>query len=244
MPELPEVETVVRDLQKRVVGQKIVGFWTDWPKSIKDPVNQDKFNVSKKAVEYFKNKNLRIAIGVVVCVLYLVSALNFFNIYAYWSSLQGYFDFKIRTLSSYAYRAEQKNQNVIVYSNASFDFFKKYLFYTNGYRKDTAKIIAENLNNDKFSLGNVTFVSCNKPVKYEKTNNLVIFDNQCGGGLVSGAHISIALLKDGGEVFQIYNDKVCRGAGLSRYASGIKIKDFAMESLSNKDFCEKFITSL
>jgi formamidopyrimidine-DNA glycosylase len=56
MPELPEVETVVRDLQKRVVGQKIVGFWTDWPKSIKDPVKQDKFNVSKKAVEYFKKE--------------------------------------------------------------------------------------------------------------------------------------------------------------------------------------------
>jgi formamidopyrimidine-DNA glycosylase len=53
MPELPEVETVVRDLQKRVVGQKIVGFWTDWPKSIKDPVKQDKFNDSKKSGRVF-----------------------------------------------------------------------------------------------------------------------------------------------------------------------------------------------
>ncbi|MEK9173054.1 MAG: DNA-formamidopyrimidine glycosylase [Patescibacteria group bacterium] len=32
MPELPEVETVVRDLQKRVVGRKILDVWTDWPK--------------------------------------------------------------------------------------------------------------------------------------------------------------------------------------------------------------------
>ncbi len=35
MPELPEVETVVRDLQKRVVGRKILDVWTDWPKYFK-----------------------------------------------------------------------------------------------------------------------------------------------------------------------------------------------------------------
>ena len=35
MPELPEVETVVRDLQKRVVGRRILDVWTDWPKYFK-----------------------------------------------------------------------------------------------------------------------------------------------------------------------------------------------------------------
>ena len=35
MPELPEVETVVRDLQKRVVGREILDVWTDWPKYFK-----------------------------------------------------------------------------------------------------------------------------------------------------------------------------------------------------------------
>ena len=32
MPELPEVETVVRDLNKRVLGRRILDVWTDWPK--------------------------------------------------------------------------------------------------------------------------------------------------------------------------------------------------------------------
>lgn len=32
MPELPEVETVVRDLKKRVLGRKILDVWTDWSK--------------------------------------------------------------------------------------------------------------------------------------------------------------------------------------------------------------------
>ena len=32
MPELPEVQTIVDDLRKKVVGRKIVDIWTDWPK--------------------------------------------------------------------------------------------------------------------------------------------------------------------------------------------------------------------
>ncbi len=35
MPELPEVETVVRDLKKRVVGRRILDVWTDWPRYFK-----------------------------------------------------------------------------------------------------------------------------------------------------------------------------------------------------------------
>lgn len=32
MPELPEVETTVRELRQRIVGLKVVRFWTDWPR--------------------------------------------------------------------------------------------------------------------------------------------------------------------------------------------------------------------
>ena len=35
MPELPEVETVTKDLRKTIVGRKIVDAWTDTPKLIK-----------------------------------------------------------------------------------------------------------------------------------------------------------------------------------------------------------------
>ncbi|MDA3815628.1 MAG: DNA-formamidopyrimidine glycosylase, partial [Patescibacteria group bacterium] len=36
MPELPEVQTVVDDLNKKIKGSLIVDFWTDWAKSIKN----------------------------------------------------------------------------------------------------------------------------------------------------------------------------------------------------------------
>ncbi|MBI1838730.1 MAG: hypothetical protein HYR95_00280 [Candidatus Colwellbacteria bacterium] len=35
MPELPEVQTVVNDLSKKIVGKRILRVWFDWPKLIK-----------------------------------------------------------------------------------------------------------------------------------------------------------------------------------------------------------------
>jgi len=35
MPELPEVETVVRDLNKKIKGEVVASFWSDWKKGIR-----------------------------------------------------------------------------------------------------------------------------------------------------------------------------------------------------------------
>lgn len=37
MPELPEVETIVRALREPLIGQTVTGFWTDWPRQIVTP---------------------------------------------------------------------------------------------------------------------------------------------------------------------------------------------------------------
>lgn len=52
MPELPEVETTVRDLNKRVIGLKITGVWTDWSKLFKEPKGV------KKAAEILKGRKI------------------------------------------------------------------------------------------------------------------------------------------------------------------------------------------
>ena len=41
MPELPEVQTVVSDLNKKIKGDTIVSFWSDFPKAIKN-INGEK----------------------------------------------------------------------------------------------------------------------------------------------------------------------------------------------------------
>lgn len=40
MPELPEVQTIVSDLKKEIIGCRIVGVWLDVPKLIKKPTPQ------------------------------------------------------------------------------------------------------------------------------------------------------------------------------------------------------------
>lgn len=40
MPELPEAQTVVSDLNKKIVGRRILNLWSDWPKVLKDLLDQ------------------------------------------------------------------------------------------------------------------------------------------------------------------------------------------------------------
>jgi formamidopyrimidine-DNA glycosylase len=53
MPELPEVETIVRDLSKKVRNRTFVDVWTDWRKMIKKPKSFGRF---KKEI---KNKKIK-----------------------------------------------------------------------------------------------------------------------------------------------------------------------------------------
>ncbi|MGZ6297261.1 MAG: DNA-formamidopyrimidine glycosylase family protein, partial [Candidatus Limnocylindrales bacterium] len=37
MPELPEVETIARELRPLVVGSVVSSVWTDWPRVVRHP---------------------------------------------------------------------------------------------------------------------------------------------------------------------------------------------------------------
>lgn len=40
MPELPEVQTVVTQLGRKITGKVLAGFWTDWEKKVLEPLSQ------------------------------------------------------------------------------------------------------------------------------------------------------------------------------------------------------------
>ncbi|MDZ7611408.1 MAG: bifunctional DNA-formamidopyrimidine glycosylase/DNA-(apurinic or apyrimidinic site) lyase [Candidatus Moranbacteria bacterium] len=62
MPELPEVETVKRDLNKKIRGFKVVDFWTDWEKSIKMPLEEFKQELIGREVRRIKRRAKNILI--------------------------------------------------------------------------------------------------------------------------------------------------------------------------------------
>ncbi len=56
MPELPEVETTVRDLKKKVLGRTFIDVWTDFKKMIKKPKD---FKDFQKEIKGRKIENIR-----------------------------------------------------------------------------------------------------------------------------------------------------------------------------------------
>src|SRR3989344_4801514 len=51
MPELPEVQTIVDDLNRKIAGRLIIDVWSDYPKAVKKPL----FKHFKKII---KNKKI------------------------------------------------------------------------------------------------------------------------------------------------------------------------------------------
>lgn len=64
MPELPEVETTVRELRKKVLGRTFVAFWTDWKKLLRKPKSFEEFKkeLLGKRIENVKRRGKLILI--------------------------------------------------------------------------------------------------------------------------------------------------------------------------------------
>lgn len=179
----------------------------------------------------------------VIAILYLFLILNFLNIYFYQFPLGGYFDFHVRLLSKYIALANQTGKEVIVYSPSTPDIFKKYIFYTNNYNKNTYQKIRKNYKSEDFRFQNVLFAGCDRTIDPAKEKIIIIYDSNCGGLSKNISHLAIPRLSDGGQSYQIYNDSICSSFNLKRYPSNLTIDDFAIEKMSTQKFCETYITN-
>ena len=50
MPELPEVQTIIDDLNRKIKGDTIVGFWSDWKKTVKTPFEKFEDDIKGKKI--------------------------------------------------------------------------------------------------------------------------------------------------------------------------------------------------
>ena len=61
MPELPEVETTIRGLKKKVLKRAFVDVWTDWEKIIKKPgFKEFKRTLKKKKIQKIRRRGKNI----------------------------------------------------------------------------------------------------------------------------------------------------------------------------------------
>lgn len=195
-------------------------------------------------LQLVKNKYFFYSATSLIIVLYLILVLNFFNIYIFQHSLHGYFDFHLRILSKYISLAQDNEQSIIVFTTRSPDLFRKYLFYTNSYNRNTTIQIRQIFKEGEIEFGKLKFTSCNPNIDLRQKTNLVIYDVGCGFDLGDLKHLSISRLSDGGEIYRIYNDRICSDFDLNRYPVNISLSDFAVEKLSRERFCQKFISRI
>jgi len=50
MPELPEVQTIIDDLNRKIKGDTITSFWSDWEKSVRMPVERFEKEIKGKEI--------------------------------------------------------------------------------------------------------------------------------------------------------------------------------------------------
>ena len=63
MPELPEVQTIVNDLNKKIIKRRITGVWFDTPKLIKRPKPEDlRFKIKDLRISGIKRRGKNILI--------------------------------------------------------------------------------------------------------------------------------------------------------------------------------------
>ncbi len=100
MPELPEVETTIRGLKKKVLKRAFVDVWTDWEKTIKKPgFKEFKRTLKKKKIQkiWRRGKNIILELSQGYSLL-IHQKLTGHLLYGIWEKKQGKWISKDRNL--------------------------------------------------------------------------------------------------------------------------------------------------
>ncbi|HSW97403.1 MAG TPA: hypothetical protein VLF89_06270 [Candidatus Saccharimonadales bacterium] len=179
----------------------------------------------------------KIWITSIIVATYFIFLLSFINIYFFEFPLQGYFDFPARVLSNYITQAQPSGRSIVIHTPSPKDAFKKYIYYSNGYSRNTAGAIKRAFETQHYILNNISFVGCSHTLSNDK---ITIFNTNCNITFPR-KHLTIARLSDTGGVYQIYNDAMCKRYSLKPYPSKIALSDFSLETMNKEKFCQTYI---
>lgn len=196
----------------------------------------------------YRNNKYRIFISVLLISLYGIQILNFINIYFFRNPIYNSeaYNLSSRITSKYISIAANNGKKVTVISDSPKTNFKHYLFETNSYNIENAGQIKNLINQSYFKLNNATFITCSGQSIIPKDHTIIaVVGKKCTDIDFSETDntLIISQLSDGGAIFRIVNDIICKKYNLGRFPRDISISDFSIESLSEKHFCEKYISN-
>ncbi|HLD24679.1 MAG TPA: hypothetical protein VJB96_02055, partial [Patescibacteria group bacterium] len=177
---------------------------------------------------------------------YILVTANFVYLYffrfPYYNSES--FGLSQRLYSRYTALAEKHDTPVIHLTEAPELYLRNYVFYRNAVHRNTVEDIRNRFLQKNYAWENATFTkTC--PTKEEidkgETTYILSETSPCKDLFIKRPMTAIPTLSDGGTLYMIFNDRVCSDYALSAYPTGYTLDDFAIEKLSEKRFCERFI---
>lgn len=195
-----------------------------------------------------KNNTYKILLLISLTCIYSIGLSYFFFSYLFRYPIYNSesFNFSSRLLVSYLTREQIKtNNSIIVVIPKNIDltgFFRNYIFYDNLYNQSTVKEVQKITQQQRFIMGNISFVPYDRSLTFEKDATIILTNDipsKLQGAL--GKPLIIPQLKDSGSQFFIYNGKTCSTMVHNHYTQDITFNDLNVEKLTDTEFCKKFI---
>ncbi len=188
---------------------------------------------------YTKFSKLRFFWMVVVLLIvsYILLFLNFaaFYFFRYPVRDQDNQFLEGRILTSYIERSNSYGKT-FVFAGDTLSTYHLYLFY-NGFKN--AEAIPYTAQFSDISLKDIYFT--NNCDFITGPHDISIFETKLNCPKKSQNYLIIQNQKDAGSQFIIYNDKVCSNSNIEFYRRDHKLSDFNVESMSNDEFCNRWI---
>lgn len=193
--------------------------------------------------KYISKKYMFLFFGLIT-VIYAISFINFANVYFLRNPIYNSerFAFSNRIVARYLYFAQKENQQTFVLADdSSHNLFKQVTFYNNELNNMNAVEFSKKYRMGVLQFKDVRFGNCGS--KFD-TNKTIIEEPTCKNIKKYFNKLTVPLLADGGTVYYIYNDTICSKYKLNRFPQNITLNDLDVESLSEKTFCQVYITNL
>lgn len=196
-------------------------------------------------LSFFSGRKNYLALAFVL-FLYFLQVINFYDVYFFRFPIfnSTAFGFSGRILAKYLSLAEEKGTEVIVgQDNGGPGFYKHYLFYNSSLLNNSENMeeVQRSFVNGSYSINNVSFVDCSRLRVPEDATLILESAANCTQNAPARPYVSIVRLKDSGEVFRIYDDRICKGKQLNSYVQNVQFAYLNVEDLSSERFCDKFI---
>lgn len=187
---------------------------------------------------YFIFKSIHQKIFKILFVLiYLLSLLNFLNIYFFRSPVYQpeSFAFSRRVVSKYLSLESKNNREVYFLTRQPELMYRSYIFYSNSFSNNLSKT-------NPYIINRIHFIDNQNSLPADK-NYTLIFDTDNYTFEDSGSKLYISRLSDAGKIYSIYRGTSCQNMRLGTYTHDLNISDLKVEKLDTNRFCLKFITS-